>query len=254
MRCCVEFWSHLSRFLFQNGPLHGSSNSPRFFCPCETSVFYGVSWIPFFSQLLCGFSKWCGHSSGPCHNIALSGQINLEVAMRLLASDALSLRLFFGLFWKRLSWNACKTSVLKKDPLRSWLFFSQSRFTRKDVPITFGHGHFEDRPFRWRKLISTKTHFFKIIKMQKATANVVFPDLALKHEFGAGGLQDDVVEIIRPRGARWLFQMVVFVLFCSECNSRNLPDFRWTKRASPRTATTTLVFSSSLPSASSVFP
>ena len=44
--------------------------------------------------------------------------------------------------------------------------------------------------------------------MKRTTVNVVFPDLALKHEFGAGGLQNDVVRMIRPRGARFVAKVI----------------------------------------------
>ena len=91
------------------------------FFPRGTSGFTVFREFQLFSQLLCGCFKKSRDSSGPSHNIGLSGKI-LEVPTRLLASDALSVALL-RMFWKRLSWNACK-QVFWKRTLCDLDFFS----------------------------------------------------------------------------------------------------------------------------------
>ena len=161
--------------------------------------FYSVSWNPVFAQLLCGCSQLCRDSSWPSHNIPLSKNI-LEVATRLSTSDALSLWLFIRFFDVPRP-IFCKTNVFRKDPRRCWLFFRKGRLTGKDVPIIFRCGHFKNRPFRWRKLIFTKNAFslsYSKCKICKRSVSGLDPETRI----WCRCLQDDVVGLIRPRGAR----------------------------------------------------
>ena len=140
--CCVEFLSHFSRFLFQDGPFHACKNGPPLF-PCAAWVF--TCEFQFFRSFYVGAPNFVGTPlSQPFHDIGLSSK--KPEATRLLASNALSLWLFIGFFGSASLKMPVKHMFLKRA-LCDLDFFHQHRFTGKDVPMSSCRGHFENRPF-----------------------------------------------------------------------------------------------------------
>ena len=120
---------------------------PQFLqCFLNSSSFAVITWV---LQSMSGLI-------GPSHNIGLSRQSKLlEVATRLLASDALSLSLVL----LRIFGSASPDMPVKQVfALCDVNFLPQSRATRKDVPITFCRSHFENR-FGDAIWFWPKTHF-----------------------------------------------------------------------------------------------
>ena len=111
--------------------------------------------------------------------------------LSILALDALSWVVF------EISGTACPEMQVERmfDPLQSRLSSWQTRFSRKDTSITFCRGHLQN------SIRVTQVYLTTLPKTRKASVNVVFLHLTLKHVFGTG-IQDDLFGMRRPVSVR----------------------------------------------------
>ena len=171
-----------------------------FLFPRETSIFFTVfREFEFFRSYYVGASKFCRDSSGPSHNIGLSGKSG-----KLLCDSwhpMLSLWLFFGFSGNASPEMPVKQVFLTRTFCDLVCFSPKAVLPERTFRSFFAAATSKIVRFRDANWFHEK-RIFSNYKIAEATVNVVFPDLALKHDFGAGGLQDDIVGMIRPGGAR----------------------------------------------------